>query len=655
VTVQHGRSVVRLTCLLLAAAAIAPAHAEGWLPVTQEELQMKSEPKAPAAPAIYLYRQVDRDDDGPHEFEYSRIKILTEEGLKYANVEIPFFKYSERIRNLEARTIRPDGSIVEFNGTVYEKPIVKSRGVKLLAKSFTMPNVEVGSIIEYRYRHDLPYGYVFNSRWILSADLFTRYAKFSLRPYRYYALTWSWPVGLPANTNPPKSEHGTIRLETHDVAAFVTEEYMPPEDVLKYRVEFIYSWDDMPEKKNPAAFWKAYGKLRYSSIEDFVGKRRVMEETVAQITQPGDSLEIKLRKIYARTQQLRNLSYERAKSEQETRRERQKDAHNVADVWKNGYGSGLDITWLFLALARAAGAEADPLLVATRDVYFFDPMFMNPWQLNTNAVVVKLDGKELFLDPGTAFTPFGLLPWPETAVRALRLDKQGGRWVSMPLPEPSTSRIERKLNLQLTTSGTLRGKATVTYTGLEALWRRIGERNEDETDRKQFLEDDIQGAIPSGSDATLTNAPAWNSSEPSLVAEYDLTVPGWAAFAGRRALLPVGLFGAGEKHMFEHAARVHALYFNFPYQHVDDITIELPAGWEVTSTPPPRGADLKLVAYDIATLTGKGTLHVKRNLTLNLTLVDSQYYDSLRGFFQNVRSGDEEQIVLSPSAAPARH
>jgi hypothetical protein len=204
-------------------------------------------------------------------------------------------------------------------------------------------------------------------------------------------------------------------------------------------------------------------------------------------------------------------------------------------------------------------------------------------------------------------------------------------------------------------SGTLTGKATVTFTGLEALWRRQSERNEDDTERKQFLEDDIKAAIPTGIDVKLTNTPAWNSSDPTLVAEYDLTVPGWAATAGRRALVPVGLFGGAEKHVFEHAARLHPLYFSFPYQHADDITIELPAGWQVTSAPPPRAADLKLAVYAIATLTGKGSLHLKRDLMLNLSLVNSRFYDELREFFQKVRSGDEEQIVLSPDAAPVRH
>ncbi len=168
-----------------------------------------------------MYRQVDRDDNGPSETNSARIKILTEEGRKYADVEVRFNKGKEAVYGIQARTIRPDGSIVKFDGTVYEKPIVQASGVKLLAKTFTLPGVQVGSIIEYRFKHSLQAGFVFDSHWILSQDLFTKYAKFSLDPYPGYALRYSWPAGLPQGTEPPKKHLGRINLETHDVPAFV--------------------------------------------------------------------------------------------------------------------------------------------------------------------------------------------------------------------------------------------------------------------------------------------------------------------------------------------------------------------------------------------------------------------------------------------------
>jgi hypothetical protein len=643
-----------LIALSLYACSIA-VHADDWLPISAEELKMTGVPQAPAAAAIYLYRQVDRDDNGPTEMNYERIKILTEEGREFANVEIPYYEHTESIRGIQARTIHPDGSVVKFDGTIFDKPLVARTGLKLLAKTFTLPDVQVGSIIEYRYRHDLRPGYVFDSHWILSQNLFTQYAKFSLNPYRGFDLRFSWPQGLPDNTEAPKDRSGRIRLETRDVPAFVTEEYMPPEGTLKYRVDFIYEADATRIEKEPEVFWQKYAKRKYGTVERFIDQRRAMMDAVARIVEPTDTQEMKLRKIYARTQQIRNLSYERARSSQESDRENLKDAKDVGDVWNLGYGDGEQITWLFLALARAAGVEAYPVLVSTRDTHFFNARLMNAEDLNTNVVLAIIDGKEWYLDPGTQYAPFGMLPWAETSAMGLRLEKNGGTWIHTNLPDPHESRIERKATLRLTASGALEGKIAVTYTGLEALGRRLEERHEDETDRKEYLESQLKDEVPSGAVVELTNQPDWDSSAPLLIAEFDISIPGWATRAGKRTLLPVGIFGAQYKHAFQHAARTHPIYFRFPYQEADEVVIELEPAWTMSNVPQSRKVDLGSFRFAMSSEDKNNSLHVNREFTLNGSLVPIKYYPSVQSFFETVRAGDADQAIVVPAKASAAH
>jgi hypothetical protein len=635
---------------LLSLVLTLPARAEEWQPISPEDLQMKGEPKAPKAAAIFLYRQVDRDDANSTESIYSRIKVLTDEGRKYANVEIPYLKGANTIRGLQARVIRPDGSIAEFDGTVYEKPLVKARGVKMMAKSFSLPGVEVGSIIEFRYRRSMPYGWAFNSRWLLSDELFTRRAVFSLRQADGLLLRWSWPLGLPPDTKPPAKERGLIRLETHDVPAFVTEEYMPPEDAMKYRVQFIYEGDDS-DQKDQEAYWKAFGKRSNSLIQRFI-KNRALEQEVARLVQPADTVETKARKLYARAQQIRNLSFERQATEQETEREKLADNHDAEDVLKHGYGDADEVTWFFFGLVRAAKLDASLVLISTRDDTFFDPRLMNARELNTCVVLVNLGDSTVFLDPGMPFMPFAYLPWNETAVKGLRLDGDGGQWVNTTLPSAAESRVDRKMVGKLATSGTLEGKVTVTYSGLEASRRRISERNEDATERRKSLEQDLEADVPVGVDVKLTNTPDWTGSETPLVAEFDFRVPGWAAAAGNRSLMPVGLFGGSEKHTFEHSARVHPLYFMFPHQNTDEVAIELPPGWQASSVPKARTADIKVATYNSSAQITGGMLNIKRELVLNTIIIQQKYYAQVRDFYQTVRAGDEDQIVITPGAHP---
>jgi uncharacterized protein DUF3857/transglutaminase superfamily protein len=634
-----------------------PAQAGiGFQPVSPDELKMTSEPKAPGAPAIILFRQVDRDDNGytSHEDNYIRIKILTEEGRKHADIEIPFFRDSENIVAVKARTIRPDGSVADFDGKVFDKSIAKAKGLKYLAKTFTLPDVQVGGIIEYSYTRNFAENLIFDSHWILSDELFTKRAKFSLKRYNgiyeSWGLRYSWQF-LPEGTEPPKEgpDH-IVRLEAQNIPPFQTEDFMPPENELKSRVDFIYSTDGY--EPDADKFWRNRGKKLHDRLESFIGKKKAMEQAVSQIVAPADSPEVKARKIYARVQQIRNTSYEVRKTEEEQKRAKEKDNSNVEDVWKRGYGDGVELTWLYLALVRAAGIESYGVWASDRRNYFFNPKVMDSSKLDANVVLLKLNGKDVFCDPGHAFAPFGLLPWDETGVTGLRMDRDRGTWVQTTLPESSASRIERKAKLKLDeTTGGLEGKLTLTFTGLEAMMRRVEERHQDDTERKTYLEDQVREYIPAAIDVELTNKPDWSSSESPLVAEFDLKVPGWASAAGRRALMPVGLFGATEKRLFDHANRVHPIYFEFPFQKVDDITVELPLGWMVSSSPPAQDQNAKVVSYVLKVDHDAGALHWTRSINVDLVLLETKYYPALRNFFQVVRTGDESQIVLQPATA----
>ncbi len=120
-----------------------------------------------------------------------------------------------------------------------------------------------------------------------------------------------------------------------------------------------------------------------------------MEEALAQIVTASDSQEVKLRKIYDRVQQIRNKSYEVRKTEEEIKREKEKPLDNVEEFWKKGYGNGVQLTWLFLALARAAGFEAYGCWVSARNKYFFSPVTMQGSEVELQCCARQVEWKGL--------------------------------------------------------------------------------------------------------------------------------------------------------------------------------------------------------------------------------------------------------------------
>jgi hypothetical protein len=167
------------------------------------------------------------------------------------------------------------------------------------------------------------------------------------------------------------------------------------------------------------------------------------------------------------------------------------------------------------------------------------------------------------------------------------------------------------------------------------------------------LEDAVKDSIPAGSEVELSNAPDWKSVNTPLVAEFQLKVPGWTASAGRRTLLPTGLFTAQVKHLFENAGRVWPVYFRYPYSTVDDLTFELPEGWRVETMPKDLDRDAKALGYKLTLEKKDGVVHVQRMLRCEVVMVAKENYSILRNFYQLVKTEDEQQVILQPGGTSA--
>jgi hypothetical protein len=642
--------MVLLALALCPRQTIAASSVAAFRPVSPGELKMTSEPAAPGASAIVLYREVVRNDDQRREEDYYRIKILTDEGRKYADVEIPFYKGDENITGITARTIKPDGSIVDFDGKVTTKSVVKARGLRYLAKTFTLPAVQAGCIIEYFYK--VEFFYVFGSEWVISNELFTKEASFVLYPNTKFAWHSVWR-NMPPGTPPPQQEKdNSVRLKLSDIPAFQTEDFMPPENEVMSKVDFSYTRTN--DERSPDKYWNDFGMRYYTYLENAVEKSKTLNKAAAEIVTPNDPPEVKLQKLYARVQTLRNTSFEEEKTEQEQRREKQKAANSLEDVWKHGYGQGGDLTWVFLALVKAAGFDAHAVLVPNRARSFFYPKLMEGNRLDNGVVLIKLNGKDVWCDPGWAFMPFGLLPWPETQVDGLLLQKGGPTWVKTMTSTSAQARTDRHAALTLSDSGDLEGTVKVTFGGLEGARIRVDEHSADDTEHKTMIEGLVKSYIPMPAEVKLTNQPDWKSSAVPLTAEFSLKIPGWGSAAGRRLILPVGLFSAAEKHVFDHAERVHQVYVPYPYAESDDISIQIPSGWKISSLPSGWQDSGQVVTYSLTASSDQGKLHLARSLTVDFMLLGADAYPALQSYFQKIKSTDDQQAVLESGSAAAK-
>lgn len=641
------RSCALPFCLLIA--SLAFAQKEDWLPVTPQDLQVKEVPGDPGAPAIELYHADYIDDNLHSEFLYQRIKILNDKGNQYADVEIPILP-GRSISNLKARTIHPDGKIIEFTGKPFEKTIIKGQGTKYLAKTFTLPEVTVGSIIEYKFLVMTPEHEIYDNSWTIQHALYTVKEDFRMKAFTgaletkhggssQLSMVYS---NMPANLKPQKKGDG-FEMEAQNIPGFQAEEYMPPEDNYKPQVRFFYGGSEISSMDK---FWQDLGRDWNTEAEHFIGNHKEIQSAAAEAVGKETDWEQQVRKLYARAQQIRNLSYERERSKEELKKENLKSNGNVVDVMTHGYGTRRDIVLFFVALARAGGFRASVLQVSNRHDKFFDKGLLSGSQLDAEMAVVKVNGQDVYLDPGTKFCPYGFVRWMRTSTAALKLDKDGGSFLNVPPAQHDKAVIRRQATLVLAEDGSLSGDLTIRFEGGEALERRLEALETDEAGRKKSLEEELRSWLPSTATVSLTNVEGWEGEDSPLVAQFHLQIPDYASAAGKRLLLSAYLFQTKQRDAFKHADRKYPVYFPYGFDQVDAITIKLPAGYTIEGSPQNQDAKLPYAAYQNVGKFDSGTITIQRTFLFNAIFLDLNQYSAVKDFFGKVLAGDEQQAVL---------
>jgi len=642
--------------------------ADEWLPISPEDLALKDNPKSPGADAMILYRESvvsakDLHKEGDSDTEYFRIKIFTAAGKDRANVEIPYLSGDSgqidmagssgngwQIVGVRGRTIHADGTIIKFDGKVFDKMVEKFGGVKIRAATFTLPDVQPGSIIEYKYKKQGEPYWLHSEEWTVSDALYTREAHFTFVPFADYSgyLPYYRLYGLTADAKPKCDvglDHACIMV-AHDVSAVIDEELMPSKRAIEARVEWYYQEVGGAASETPERFWNRKAKQWNTDLDRFLDKKKALDQELSQIVSPGDSADVKLRKIYARVQKIRNLDLEDSKTAKEQKAENLKKVANAEDVLRNGYGSNRDLNFLFVGLVRAAGFEAMEVFAAPRNVEIFIPQREDDGQLKTDLVWVRADKKEYYLDPSARFYPFGLLPWSETQTSGIRISKNGGEVVQTPAAPTTDGMMVRHADLTMDPTGSITGTIQLDFMGEQGASRRAQRHREDETGRKKGMEEEIRRWLPTDASFELTGIEHWDDTAEPLRVEGTLKVPSLGTAAGRRILLAADLFPAMYSWVFLSEKRVNAVYFPFPYEEVDDLVFHAPKGYKIEAIPDVKKIDVGAAKYDLSATQQGDTVEVKRHLVFNGVAYPQTAYSALRQFFSAVKTNDSTQIIF---------
>jgi hypothetical protein len=670
--------------LALAALSLLPVcAAQKFQQPTKEELQMTSDPKAPGAPAVFLYLQSVTDNRNHYQSVYARIKVLTEKGKEWATVEVPYIPGYMNPPIIEGRTIHADGTVIPLAGKASDLLVFKNHNNHVHAAVFNLPSVEVGSILEYKWTLPLTGGKVTGvadqeeeeylssamagttPEWEVQQPIFIHKEHFYWNPFSDLQTapgggsiimivngeqaTYLLPLQrLPAGAMTTRSPKGDFTLDIQDVPAFVREDYAPPENTMRYSVQFYWS-----PYNSRDVFWQNEIERWSKQLNDFASRNNAIKDAANQITAGAATPEAKARKLYDAVQALDNTDFLRAKTEEERKALHLKKAvKNAQDVWSEKSGSGNDLAALYLALARAAGLQADGIKVADRNRRIFDPNYLSVYQLDSLVVALHIDGKDIYLDPGEKLCPFGQLHWTHILAGGIQENAKGT--VYTPANTTKDAITARVADLTLDAQGGITGTVKILMNGPAALhWRQLN-LTSDIVEVKKQLNESLHNLLPQGITGEVDKIQGLETAEGFV--SVSAKVSGLlGSSTGKRLLLPGFFFSTGAHQQFvSEEKREAAVDLHYADQVIDDAVYHLPTGFTVESAPQPVQLPWEgHAALVVKTTPGTGTIEIKHIFARGFVLLEAKEYPALRDYYQKIAVSDQQQLVLvkAPGAA----
>lgn len=629
-----------------------PVKDEQWRPISEAERAQKVpvvEKDADAEYQLFEVRLDDTDDTDLSLKYYVRIKIFTERGRdKYSKIDIVGAPNS-KIKDVAARVMKPDGTITELAPTdIFERTIVKVGSAKIKARSFAVPGIEPGVIVEYRYKEKFDNASA--SRPLdFQKEIPVQVMTYSIRPNKNSVSTFE-RHNLPEDVTPTKEKDDYQSFTMRNVAAFHEEPFMPPVREIRPWLTINYGLLNIFSNE---IYWGTKGSARFKALKDLTKPNDEVKQMAAQLANAAASPEDKVAKIYDFCHtQIKNIGYDTTMTDEE--RSKVKENKSPGDTLKRRQGNSIEIELLFSSLVKAAGLDATLVWTADRSERFFKRSMTDDDLLHIAGVGVKIGTLWKFYNPSARFVPFGMLFWYEEGQEAFIPVEGGVVWSKTPISEPEKTREIRTGKFKLLEDGTLEGEVRVEYTGQFAITRKGNNYDDSVAQQEETLKDEIKERL---STAELSDIRIENANDPAnpFVYNYKIRVPGYASKTGKRLFLQPGFFEHGNGAAFTAAERKYDVYFHYPWSEEESFTIELPAGYVLDGAEKPapitpeQTSGIAGLNIGIAISADKKTLTYKRSFFFGakgITMFPAANYAALKRLFDMIHQADDHTIVL---------
>jgi hypothetical protein len=631
--------------------------ASGWPEITAEERSLTKVAEDPEADAVVLdksreSRLVQQADDFVNVMRYHwRLKVLTERGKRYSEVHIRAGK-SSRVDEIEARTIKPDGSIVPVPADqVFEKVVLQVGSARLTERVFSFPAVEVGSILEYRYvRHDN--SIFFPEPWFFAGEEYT------LRSHvvqgfpagmSYTILCDLCPSAQPVvgEYRDGKDKGQLYALDLHNLAGYHEEQMMPPARETTPRLDMVLNtWKGRYSSaigRQDRFFidWESVARYVESTYDRLVKEgqaplKPVVDGWVQGAADPQEKTRAILRHV---RDDFRYLPYTDVYG----------GGRAISAILKDGSADNEEKGILLLAALRAAGIDGNFVLVSGKDVGSLNPKFYSLSQFTHVVVAIGgAGGSRQFLDPTVSYAPFEFVPWRDSGAGALIINANQGEILDLPVRNEVSATRYRS-----TVKPSKDGKAAVDleaqYTGEDAIDLREELVPAAAAARESFFKDWLAERRPGAALTALAFENLEDASKP-LSVKMSFQAPGLVTVADEAMLVRGCVVSCLDVNPLSRAVRNHPFFVDRGWNDEETAMIEPPSGMAAGPLPPPVSARCSMATETMTcSAYGEGGARCVRQFSARRNRWPATENAAARAMFDKIVQGDRVTVAFAPA------
>ncbi|MBG6131349.1 hypothetical protein IWQ47_002782 [Aquimarina sp. EL_43] len=645
--------------------------------VSKEELAEQSYAMDSTAHAAVLYekKHVHMNYSQSQGFQlitevYKRIKLYKKDGFDYATDEVFLYHKNgedEKIMSLKGVTYSlVDNKIVETK--LKKDGIFKNEYSKYYDQiKFTMPSLQEGSIIEYKYKIISPFVYNMD-RIYLQYEIPIKKLDVVVESPEYFIFKKFTSGYLPVDIKESKHNSkimltsktrtssggvmgGTVKTQysTNDVDFKVIKNTINSTNIPAFKIEpfsgnvknYISSisyelssvnWPNRPVKYYSTT-WEDVAKTIYKSgnFGEELKKKSYYEEDLKAVVSRSENQTTKMMKVfnYVKKRMRWNDAYAVGTSV------------GVKKAYKEKTGNSAEINLMLTSMLSHVGLDANPVLVSASNRVI--ALFPTVDGFNYVISRVKLaDGSHVYLDATDRYALPNVLPDRVIRGSGRVISKNGtSQRVNFRPKRPSLKRYSAQC--QIDKDGAVKGKFNVRHMDYFAHDFRIeNEAKDDESKVKRFKKrfglDEIEEYTVKG-----INEAGKGVSESFNFISYDQV----ESIENEMYFSPL-LFLRDKENVFKSNNREYPIDFGYGFTNAYMVSIKIPEGYEVAELPKSGAFKMpeNIGAFSFRSNVTNGMIQIVVNETVNVAFLPSDYYLTLKEFYNQVIEKENEQIVL---------